>query len=238
MNAWLYSIGLQWKLDIRSRSLLVTCYLVPLLFFLLMGGIFTSLMPDAKETLLPSMTVMGVSMGALIGLPPSLAESYGSDIRKAYRAGGAPLCLGLVSTALSTLLHLLLLSAILYVAAPLLFGAAMPKNAPAYAGALGLTILVSIGVGSVLGLSVRNQSKLTMVSQLVFLPSLLLSGILFPASLLPAPLRLTGKLFPATWGYALMQDGGFYLGNLWPPLVILLGLLGLLWIRLRRLRAA
>lgn len=42
MNGFLYGVALQWKLDIRSKSLLVTCYIVPLIFFLLMGGIFTS----------------------------------------------------------------------------------------------------------------------------------------------------------------------------------------------------
>ena len=52
-------------MDIRSKTLLVTCYVVPLLFFAIMGGIFTSLMPEAKHTLIQSMTVMGVSMGAL-----------------------------------------------------------------------------------------------------------------------------------------------------------------------------
>ena len=46
MNGFLYGVVLQWKLDIRSKSLLVTCYIVPLIFFLLMGGIFTSVMPD------------------------------------------------------------------------------------------------------------------------------------------------------------------------------------------------
>lgn len=44
MNGFLYGIALQWRLDIRSRALLVTCYLVPLAFFLLMAGIFTSVM--------------------------------------------------------------------------------------------------------------------------------------------------------------------------------------------------
>ena len=39
MGAFLYGICLQFKMDIRSRSLLVTCYLVPLLFFAVMGGI-------------------------------------------------------------------------------------------------------------------------------------------------------------------------------------------------------
>ena len=78
MNGFLYGIALQWKMDIRSKSLLVTCYIVPLIFFLLMGGIFTSVMPEMRSTLIQSMIVMNVSMGAFIGLPPSLTETYGS----------------------------------------------------------------------------------------------------------------------------------------------------------------
>ena len=68
---FLYGLVLQWKLDIRSKNLLITCYIVPLLFFLLMGGIFTSIMPQMKDTLIQQMIIMGVSMGAFIGLPPS-----------------------------------------------------------------------------------------------------------------------------------------------------------------------
>jgi len=72
MNGFVCGIALQWKLDIRSKSLLVACYIVPLIFFLLMGGIFTSVMPEMRSTLIQSMIVMSVSMGAFIGLPPSL----------------------------------------------------------------------------------------------------------------------------------------------------------------------
>ena len=70
MSGFLYGVALQWKLDIRSKSLLVTCYIVPLIFFLLMGGIFTSVMPEMRSALIQSMIVMGVLMGAFIGLPP------------------------------------------------------------------------------------------------------------------------------------------------------------------------
>ena len=65
MNGFLYGVALQWKLDIRSKSLLVTCYIVPLIFFLLMGGIFTSVMPEMRNTLIQSMIVMSVSMGGV-----------------------------------------------------------------------------------------------------------------------------------------------------------------------------
>lgn len=81
MSAFFYGLALQWRLDIRSKSLLITCYVVPLLFFAIMGGIFTSINPEAKATLIQSMTVMGVTMGALIGLP----ALPGGGVRKRYQ---------------------------------------------------------------------------------------------------------------------------------------------------------
>ena len=123
MGAFLYGVSLQWKLDMRSKTLLITCYIVPLLFFAIMGGIFTSVMPEARYTLIQSMTVFGVTMGALIGLPPSLVEIYSSDIKKVYKANGVPLYLGLALTNISAYIHLFLMSIILYIAAPLVFDA-------------------------------------------------------------------------------------------------------------------
>lgn len=220
MSAFLYGVALQFKLDIRSKALLIACYIVPLLFFAVMGGIFTSLTPDAKYTLIQSMTVMGVSTGALLGLPPSLVEIYGSDIKKVYKANGVPLYLGLVSTYISAFLHLLIMCAIIYITAPLIFDAAVPANPLSYFGSLSIFIATSLGVGSVLGLAVKNQAKLTMISQLIFLPSIMLSGIMFSASLLPKVLETVGKIFPASWGYILMVDNGFSFSNLCPLLAI------------------
>ena len=85
MNEFLYGLALQWKLDIRSKSMLITCYLLPLIFFAFMGGIFTSVNPEARNTLIQSMSIFGVSMGALVGLPPSLVEINSSDIKKVYK---------------------------------------------------------------------------------------------------------------------------------------------------------
>lgn len=215
MNGFLYGAALQWKLDIRSKSLLVTCYIVPLIFFLLMGGILTSVMPEMKSTLIQSMIVMSVSMGALIGLPPSLTETYGSDIKKVYKANGVPLYLGLVTMFLSAFVHLMISCVIILLLAPILFEAALPVQLPFFFLSLAIYIIASLSIGSILGLTVKNQAKLTMIAQLVFLPSIMLSGIMFPADLLPDFLETIGRIFPASWGYQLMLDNGFYLENLW-----------------------
>ena len=220
MGAFLYGISLQWKMDIRGKTLLITCYIVPLLFFALMGGIFTSVMPGAEKTLIQSMTVFGVSMGAMIGLPPSLVEIYSGGIRKVYKANGVPFCLGLVLTNISAFLHLFLMSVILYGAAPLVFDAEIPENPGAYFAGLAVFILVSLSIASVIGLAVKDQAKTSMFSILVFLPSILLSGIMFPEELLPAGFETLGKLFPAFWGYRLMTENAFRFENLLPLLLI------------------
>ena len=214
MNGFLYGVALQWKLDIRSRSLLVICYIIPLIFFLLMGGIFTSVMPDMRSTLIQSMIVMSVSMGAFIGLPPSLIETYGSDINKVYKANGVPVYLGLVTMFLSAFIHLMIACTVIVLLAPVLFQAVLPAQIKIFFFALAIYIIVSLSIGSILGLVIKNQAKLTMIAQLVFLPSIMLSGIMFPTDLLPDFLEVTGRFFPASWGYRLMLDHGFCLKNL------------------------
>lgn len=215
MNCFLYSLVLQWKLDIRSKSLLVTFYIVPLIFFLIMGGIFTSVIPEMGSTLIQSMIVMSVSMGAFLGLPPSLVEIYGSDIKKIYNANGIPIYLGLVTILLSAFVHLMMTCIVILLLAPILFKASLPTQLPIFLLSLTIYIIVSLSIGCILGLTLKNQAKLTMLAQLVFLPSIMLSGIMFQISLLPDFLQVIGHVFPAYWGYRLMLENGFSIENLW-----------------------
>ena len=237
MRGFLYGAALQWRLDIRSRTMLLTCYAVPLLFFAVMGGIFTAVMPEARRTLTQSMTVLAVSMGALIGLPPSLVEVYGGEIRRVYQVSGVPMWAGLALTNLSAFLHLFLMSGILYAAAPLVFDAAVPAGPWGYFGKLAVFIAVTLALASVVGLAAGEQARATMLSMVVFLPSILLSGIMFPAEMLPEGFRVAGGLFPAAWGYRWMTGEVSAAGGLGPLLVIFLaaaGVCGPLLARLRR----
>lgn len=220
MGAFLYGVSLQWKLDIRSKTLLITCYIVPLLFFAIMGGIFTAVMPETRYTLIQSMTVFGVTMGALIGLPPSLVEIYASDIKKVYKANGVPLILGLVLTNISAYIHLFIMSIILYIAAPLVFHAEIPENPSAHFISLAVFIALSLSIASIIGLAVKDQAKTSMFSIIIFLPSIMLSGIMFPIELLPKACETIGKLFPAAWGYKLMAENPFQFESLLPLLLI------------------
>lgn len=221
MSAFLYGIALQWKLDIRNKGVFLTYYVVPLVFFAFMGGIFSSINPAAKDTLIQSMTVFGVTMGAILGAPAPLVELYGSEIKKAYKVGGIPLWAASINNFLSAFAHLFIMSLVIFFISPLAFGAKTPIHLSHYFLSLTLFISVSVTVGTLLGLYIKSPSKLTMASQLIFLPSIMLSGIMFPTSMLPKVFETVSKVFPATWGYKLMTSEGFN-GKLLIPLAAIM----------------
>jgi len=232
MKAFLYSTFLQWKLDLRNQEVFITCYLVPLVFFAFMGGIFGALTPDAKTTLIQSMTIFGVTMGAVLGAPVPLVEIYGSDIKKAYKVGGIPLWVTAATNFISVFIHLLIMSTIIFILAPILFNATIPENLLLYFISLGVFIVVCINIGTILGIFVKSTSKLTMLAQLIFLPSIVLSGIMLPPELLPSIFETVGKIFPATWAYKLLTTSTFNLDLFTPLIIFLILTISIIFIRL------
>ena len=112
------------------------------------------------------------------------------------------------------------MSVILFFAAPLVFDAALPGHPGVYFWGLAVFTAASLSVASIVGLAVKDQGKTSMISILIFLPSILLSGIMFPAGMLPGALEMAGKLFPASWGYLLMAEDTLRFEYLWPLLLI------------------
>lgn len=200
MKAFLYGVGLQFKMDIRSKTMLITCYLVPLVFFFFMSGIFTSVDPSAVKTLIPSMSVFVINMSALIGLPPSLGEVYGGEVKKVYKANGVPLSLGVITQFISSFLHTLVVCLIVFAVAPFAFKAELPANLPLYFCSLVVLLCVTLAIGCIIGLLIKVQAKQTMVAMIIFLPSIMLSGIMFPAAMLPDFMQYIAYIFPATTG--------------------------------------
>jgi ABC-2 type transport system permease protein len=235
MRAFFYGVALQWKIDLRNKGILITYYLVPLLFFLFIGEIFTSMNPLAKDTLIQSMTIFAITMGAFLGTPIPLVELYSGDIKKAYQVGGIPLWTGAANNFISAFIHLFITSLIIYTAAFLAFDAKLPEYPLRYFGCLAIFIITCIAVGSLLGLFVSNVNKLTMYSQLLFLPSLMLSGIMFPTNMLPGVLEKAGYLFPATWGLKILTSSHSKLLWFLPLLLFFVGALALGAFKLSRI---
>ncbi|MEI8201034.1 MAG: ABC transporter permease [Eubacteriales bacterium] len=198
MKAFLVELGIQFRIDFREKGVLLTFYIVPLLFFVVMGYVFATINPEAKVTLAASMAIFASTMGAILGIPGPLVKMKESGVLRAYRVSGIPGWSILLVQGISSFLHLLIVSIIILITAPLLFGAQIPVNLFGYALVLAVLLFANISLGLFIGTISKSQSAATMLGQIIFLPSLMLGGIMFPASMLPGPLRLAGKAFPAT----------------------------------------
>lgn len=199
MKTFLKYLGIQFRMDVRDRGTLMTFYLTPLVFFFVMGAVFSSINPQMKATLAATMTIFAVTMGAVMGSPAPIVKMRESGTLRAFRVNGISGTVVLSVHAVSAFLHLLVVSAVIYFVSPLAFGADVPRRPAVYFGVLAAYLFASIGVGLLIGVVSRGQSFATMLSMLVFLPSLLLSGIMFPSSMLPRTLGWIGRVFPATY---------------------------------------
>lgn len=221
MQAFLYGIFLQWKIDVRNKEIIIVYYIVPLVFFAFMGNIFTTINPEAYKSLVASMIIFGVTMGAYLGAPTPLVQLYASEMKKSYKVGGIPLFTPTINNFISACIHLFIMSICILILGPLVFDGVVPENMGLFLGALVLFIITCVAIGTLLGLLVKSASKLTMFAQVLFLPSIMLSGIMFPSNMLPEFMQTIGKIFPATWGFQMMSETTFEWST-WMPMFVIL----------------
>ncbi len=191
-------LWLQLRLDVREKGTLLNFYLVPLVFFFAMGAVFASIDPALRAVLAASMTVFAVTMGAIMGVPTPIVRMREAGTLRTLRVSGIPRRAVLAVQAVSAFFHLLCVSLVIFALAPLAFQAPLPQAPGLYFAVVAVLLFASIGLGLLIGVVARDQAFATMLSMIVFLPSVLLSGMMFPASLLPRVLRWLALALPAT----------------------------------------
>lgn len=198
MSAFAHHFSFEFRSGIRNRTLLLLLYLFPLGFYLLASAMMSSLNPQFRETLIPAMVFFAILTGALIGIPDPIVKAREAGIFRSYKIHGIPELSILLIPLLTTLLHMLVVSLIIIGTAPLLFEAVMPSNWFGFCLALVLMMLASTGLGVLLGVIAPNSQSAVLLGQAIFLPSMLIGGLMFPTGFLPPVLRELANLLPTT----------------------------------------
>jgi ABC-2 type transport system permease protein len=86
-----------------------------------------------------------------------------------------------------------------------LFGIAIHGSVFLLIAVLPLLVLSPIGFGLLIAAKARNQMQALQLAQVVFLPSVMLSGFIWPREFLAYPINLVGSYLPATYLVALMR---------------------------------
>ncbi|MHB1134132.1 MAG: ABC transporter permease [Chloroflexota bacterium] len=205
MNAFAVHFSFEFRSGLRNKTLLLMNYLLPLGFYAMMGLTMAEINPLFRPVMVPAMVIFAVLSGAILGLPDPLVTAREAGIFRSYKINGVPALSILLMPTLSTLFHVAIAAAIIAATAPALFGATPPAHWGNFVLVTLAMMLASAGLGLLIGV-VSASSRVTVLwSQLIYLPSMMLGGLMLPTEMLPAALARVSLLLPSTHAMAAYQ---------------------------------
>ncbi len=227
MTAFLNHTLIEFRSSMRSKQLLFLNYAFPLGFYAMMGLVMTQINPMFTETMVPAMVLFTVMAAALLSLPDPLVNARESGIFRSYKIMGVPARNILLIPALTTIMHLVIVCLIILITAPVFFNAPGPQNLFTFILVTCASMLAHTGIGVLIAVISSSSRATVLWSQLIFLPSMLVSGLMMPYDMLPASAQTFAQLFPATYGMIgykqLAYAGGLSASGYWALLILLAG---------------
>jgi ABC-2 type transport system permease protein len=225
MNAFIHHFSFEFRAGIRHKQLLLMNYLFPLGFYLLMGAILAEINPIFRKDMIPAMVIFTILAATSMGIPIALATARENGIFRSYKINGVPALSILTVSALTTTLHLLITAAVITISAPILFDAPMPVNWLNFVLVFTVTAANCASISVLIGVVSSSSRETILWSQLIFVTSILLGGLMFPHHMLPEVAGKISKLLPAT--HAMNAFNGLAMGKVadfspWGSVVVLL----------------
>ncbi len=217
------------KTGIRDKSLMLMTYLFPIGFFLMVGMFMPALNPGFLDIMIPGMIVFAVMSATLLTIPFTLVGGRETGVFRSFRVNGVPAGALITIPVVGCLIHTAAVAAILTVGGALLYGARLPTNWGWFALVFLLTSACFATLGVLIGIVAQSTRSGTLLAQAVYLPSVMLGGLMVPEEMLPEGLRTAASLLPATnsmRGFtALALDGTWSATHVWPLLILAAGIL-------------
>lgn len=198
MNAFAAHSAYEFRSAFRNPSQLLMNYLFPIGVYLVLGLIMTQINPLFAQSMIPAMVLLAGMASFLLGLPGPLVEAREAGVFRSYKINGVPAFSILFIPVMTTIFHYLIACVIVVLSAGPLFHAAMPVHWGAFLLVTLLGALAYGSLGALIGVVSANSRVTVMLTQIIFLPSMLIGGLMVPVSMLPASIRGVGFVLPTT----------------------------------------
>lgn len=198
MKAIINHLSFEFKSILRDKTLLLMNYLFPLTFYFMMAAIMPSINPDFTKTMIPSMIVFTIIVSTLLGMPNPIVSSKEKGIYRSYKIYGVPLRSVLLIPVITTMIHITIVSLIIFITGSTIFNAEMPQNPLSFIGIYFITLFAFSGLGLLVGVCSPNGRITVLLAQLIFLPSMLLGGIMLPTNILSETMQQIARILPST----------------------------------------
>ena len=225
MKAFLALLKIDLKLARRNRAVLVFNLLFPLIFFFVFAQTFDAKQGNIIFQVVTMVSVIGILGNGLFGAGIRAVQEREENILRRYKVTPiTPVPLLVASMVTGVVVYLPTIIVILLLA-NLLYGMAVPHNL------LSLFVFICIGtlafraIGSIVAAVVNTSQEAQILTNLVYMPMLFLSGATIPLSIFPNWLQIVTQFIPATYlmsGIAGILQRGESLMQNWKSVLALL----------------
>jgi ABC-2 type transport system permease protein len=222
MTAFMQHFTFEFKSGLRNSTAMLMNYLFPLAFYALMGLVMTQVNPGFKAFLLPAMVIFASLASNLLGLPGPLVESRDAGVFRSFKINGVPAASILSIPAMTSMFHALIVSVIISLTAGPFFGGATPVS---WGYFILITLLMAFmfgALGALIGVIANGVRSTVLWSQLIFLPSMMLGGLMMPLDVLPESVRFISGLLPTAYAMQAYQGLAFNAPTVFDPAISLL----------------
>jgi imidazolonepropionase-like amidohydrolase/ABC-type multidrug transport system permease subunit len=229
MKPYIAQIRSNLRLMGRDRSVLFFSYLFPLVFFFLFAQLFDAgQSPAAMAQVISMVLIIGVLGNGFFGAGMRAVQDRETNVLRRFKV--APVSAGpiIVAAIVSGLVSFVPTVLFFFLFARLVYHTPLPHNF------LSVLIFVCIGliafraIGMIIAAVVNSAQEAGILTQLMYLPMLFLSGATFPVSTMPIWVQTMAQFMPATYLYQGMQSimigGEDLLSNALPALALLVTL--------------
>lgn len=221
MNAFATHFAFEFKSTLRNPTQLLMNYLFPLAFYAMMGLVMVQINPMFSDIIIPSLVIFAIMVGTVLGLSGPLVESREAGIYRSFKINGVPALSILAIPTLSTIFHTLIVSALIALTGGPFFDGATPVNWGAFVIITLVTAFSMGGLGALIGVVATGSRSTVFLSQGIFLPSMLLGGLMMPLSVLPESVRPISGLLPTTYAMQAMDGLAYARETVFDPLLSL-----------------
>ncbi len=217
MTAFFHHFMYDFRTGLRDKSLLLLNYLFPLGVYVLMGLLMTGLNPTFAPTMIPAMILVAMMSSTLLGLPNPVVDSREAGIYRSFKINGVPAFSIVIIPILSSFVHILLMSIIITFTAGPFFKAGIPVYWGYFALILVLAAFTFASLGMLIGVVSPSSRAIPLFSQSIFLPSMILGGLMIPSDMLPSGLFRVSLLLPTTHAMNAWRELAFGLSSAVSP---------------------
>src|ERR1700761_396776 len=229
MKPYIAQIRSNLRLMGRDRSVLFFSYMFPLVFFFTFAQLTSGRQSAAAMAEVIAMVIIiGVLGNGFFGAGMRAVQDRETNVLRRFKVapvGPAPIIVASMASGLVAFLPSVIL---FFVFARLIYHMPIPANV------LSIFLFVCIGViafrsmGMIVAAVVNSAQEGVIVTQLLYIPMLFLSGATFPVSIMPIWIQNIAQFLPATYLYqgiqSIMIGGQSLAANLLPIAALLITL--------------